>query len=472
MADFRTADPQIIDTILRGAEKKKLVEAKEVITTMDGAEIGSFLISDESGENAIMVFKDTEGSCIKTESGDKDTVLAKKNEFRLVTQGVAEIMQGKKPAAVPVVPYTDQPMPTTPVSLLESVSGSVTTGSWLKNNRYAEGYSFTPDIWAYYDFAFTISGDILLQYQGDHAINDTYRAWLAPDQAQTLKFVSSVDFGVGSFTLQISRYLQYALNGDVNVSSGTATLKNIVPGNLPDKIENFTDGDYNFMFEAGQTDESWQLEITAPGYADYQSPVIPLSEITLSTGKIHNVTLTALQINTTDVSITDVSDSGSEYNGSFPIASTYLYCGFDGDIDNSWILYRNVGIPQGANIVSAELTVQEKNNIAGPVNLKISAEKTENADKLLNWADWNSAVRTTEFAEWTLNNLIAGSFYSSADFAAVVQEIVSQPGWVSGNNLLILIDDNGTDQGSTNNYCSFQNQPSTFQTTLRIRWTE
>jgi hypothetical protein len=119
--------------------------------------------------------------------------------------------------------------------------------------------------------------------------------------------------------------------------------------------------------------------------------------------------------------------------------------------------FTNITIPQGATVKAAYLTLRCNGDEAGTVvRTKIRGEDRDDAPTFLpateGQNDWNARfpsgctsaeVLWDEIPEWTPN-----SDYNSPDIAAVIQEIVNRPGWVSGNAIVIFWDD--YDDRSTN----------------------
>jgi len=113
-----------------------------------------------------------------------------------------------------------------------------------------------------------------------------------------------------------------------------------------------------------------------------------------------------------------------------------------------------VTIPKGSRIDAAYITVQATYNRTGTtVNAVIRGEDVDDAATFSNLADYqarrgtivggaNDNYITTASASWS--NIAAwtkDSNYNTPDFSAVVQEIIDRAGWVSGNDIVIFVDD-------------------------------
>ena len=75
---------------------------------------------------------------------------------------------------------------------------------------------------------------------------------------------------------------------------------------------------------------------------------------------------------------------------------------------------------------------------------------------------------------WTPPAFIKPGWYPSPNLAAIVQEIVNQPGWVSGNAISIMVEDYGsltTPTGANFRYISTYDENTTYAPTIMITYT-
>lgn len=139
------------------------------------------------------------------------------------------------------------------------------------------------------------------------------------------------------------------------------------------------------------------------------------------------------------VSVDDDSDDGEEAypNGDYNGGSSDL------DTDTTQLVglrFRNVAIPAGAVIVSAELLLTISSSENTPTSFQIWADASDSATPL-------SGNKTLKNRPATANTLTWGSVpaadrrqtISSPNLNQVVQEVVGRPGWASGNNLAFTI---------------------------------
>ena len=110
--------------------------------------------------------------------------------------------------------------------------------------------------------------------------------------------------------------------------------------------------------------------------------------------------------------------------------------------------FLNIGIPQGTTINAANLIITSSENTNDACGTRISAENVDNptpfdldnyAAAAARWANRTVARVDWDFAPavvWVLN-----TEYNSPDIAAVIQEIINRPGWVSGNAIAIFWND-------------------------------
>lgn len=131
----------------------------------------------------------------------------------------------------------------------------------------------------------------------------------------------------------------------------------------------------------------------------------------------------------------------------------------------TFLRFQNVSIPQGAEILAAKLTFRAGNSNSGTVTrCNIHCNDEDHAISPINQTDHGTKVRTGEFVAWDdIEAWVLDHDYESPDFANVVQEVIDRPGWITGNALMVLIDDDGSsnysqrvayDRSDNANYCT------------------
>ncbi|MHC4174273.1 MAG: hypothetical protein ACYTBX_19500, partial [Planctomycetota bacterium] len=110
--------------------------------------------------------------------------------------------------------------------------------------------------------------------------------------------------------------------------------------------------------------------------------------------------------------------------------------------------YTDIAIPKGATIIAASVQFQVDEDKDGtlPVNLVIEGELAADAAAFADVAySVTSRPRTTALVPWSVPNWLVvgdrGPDQATSDISAVIQEIVNQDGWVSGNALVLIISD-------------------------------
>lgn len=124
-------------------------------------------------------------------------------------------------------------------------------------------------------------------------------------------------------------------------------------------------------------------------------------------------------------------------------------------IADSWWLFRDVNIPQGAIILNARLTfTASATQLGGVCNTKISAEDTDDATSIAGdykegWDDYENRPKTMAAVPWhNLPGWWEEERHTSPDISAVLQEIIARSGWASGNSLQIFWMDDGSSEGA------------------------
>lgn len=126
-----------------------------------------------------------------------------------------------------------------------------------------------------------------------------------------------------------------------------------------------------------------------------------------------------------------------------------------GDISSenygSFCRFLGVDIPPGADILTAhlDLTSVALTGTVTDIHAKIKGNDADNATAPNSVGTFNSLVRTSAVVEWDPTAWVAGTTYALPDITAIIQEIVDRAGWVSGNALQIILED---DSSTSNNY--------------------
>ncbi|WP_324275665.1 hypothetical protein [Blastococcus brunescens] len=112
--------------------------------------------------------------------------------------------------------------------------------------------------------------------------------------------------------------------------------------------------------------------------------------------------------------------------------------------------FTQVAIPPGATVTRAYVQFTADESTSTPVPLTIHGQAADNPGTFTRTpVDVSDRPRTTASAEWSpaaWSSGKRGTAQQTSDLTAVVQEIVSRPGWASGNALAVMI--TGTSSGN------------------------
>lgn len=147
------------------------------------------------------------------------------------------------------------------------------------------------------------------------------------------------------------------------------------------------------------------------------------------------MTILALQIE-------DGLDDGSEPGSGTPNLSGASEIAMLPNSVNTWVALRftDVTVPQGSTINAAGVSLYFHNAAYDSPDVNAYAEDVDNSAALSTATNnISSRALTSASVTWTATNLGTG-WKSPGSLAAVVQEVVSRAGWVSGNALTILLD--------------------------------
>lgn len=99
----------------------------------------------------------------------------------------------------------------------------------------------------------------------------------------------------------------------------------------------------------------------------------------------------------------------------------------------------SVAVPQGATVTAASISFRSAaTSTSGIPVTALTGYATDNAAMPANGTNVGALPRTTASTAWTPPGWVLGTTYTSSDLSAVIGEITSRPGWVSGNDLLLF----------------------------------
>jgi hypothetical protein len=120
------------------------------------------------------------------------------------------------------------------------------------------------------------------------------------------------------------------------------------------------------------------------------------------------------------------------------------------------------GIQQGATINTAYLKpTADAPTAANTVRSNIYADDADDAAAPASYADYAGVTPTTAVVAWdSIAAFVLNTQYTSPDIASVVQEIVSRPGYVAGNHIVILWDNDASDNLAHRRCYAYEQDPT------------
>ncbi len=174
----------------------------------------------------------------------------------------------------------------------------------------------------------------------------------------------------------------------------------------------------------------------SPNLSDFETITITVNEV--SGGVV-----------TVESRVAASSDDAEEKpSGGMRLTSSDLEMVFDRDDQQVGMRFNAVDLPRGAAIVNAYIQFQADEINSGDTSLTVRAEDTDNAPTFTNTSGNISSRNTTTASvpwspvPWTTKGE-AGVDQRTPNLAAVVQKIVSRPGWSSGNSMVMIVTGTG-----------------------------
>jgi predicted outer membrane repeat protein len=136
----------------------------------------------------------------------------------------------------------------------------------------------------------------------------------------------------------------------------------------------------------------------------------------------------------------------------------------------SGMVFRNVNVPQGAEIIRAHLKIRShSNHLTGIVYGVIKAEATDDAAALSGSRHVGSLPTIAASVNWDhYEPWLEDTWYESPDLFEVIQEVINREGWSVGNSLAILYSTRS--EGNYRNFSSCD-RGSNFAPMLEITYT-
>lgn len=135
----------------------------------------------------------------------------------------------------------------------------------------------------------------------------------------------------------------------------------------------------------------------------------------------------------------------NQTNGNVYMNSTDIELGYDSHNDQKYqtvgLRYKNMDIPKGARISNAFLQFTVEGTNSGTCHVQIKGQKTGSASSFLDEKN-NVTNRNTTYSKvnWSPGSwTVKGEKKKSPDISNIIQEIVNQSNWDSGNHIAIMI---------------------------------
>ena len=180
---------------------------------------------------------------------------------------------------------------------------------------------------------------------------------------------------------------------------------------------------------------------------------------TVNKGSIWSFTI--VDVDTIEYQVSASEDDGYASNDSLEnLSSDFLRAGLTSFAGPpyymSGMVFRNVNIPQGTEIISARLKIcSHDNHLEDVVYSKIEAAAADDAAGLGGSHNIGSLSRTGASVNWDhYEPWVENTWYESPDIAGVIQEVIDRAGW-SPNNSLTILYSTRDNEGGYRNFSSY-----------------
>ena len=174
-------------------------------------------------------------------------------------------------------------------------------------------------------------------------------------------------------------------------------------------------------------------------------PTLPVATNTIVPTVVPQSTTSPAVVNSVDVRVSSGSDDVEENSsGGMYINSSDLELIYDGSAQVVGIRFRGVKIPKGATITNAYIQFKANEASSKIINLTISGEANANAPAFAKTPrNVSKRLRTSNNVVWSpvpwskVGEI--GNSQRTPNLNSIVQEIVNQSNWNSGNSIVMII---------------------------------
>jgi hypothetical protein len=157
-----------------------------------------------------------------------------------------------------------------------------------------------------------------------------------------------------------------------------------------------------------------------------------------------------VQAATTAIQVTSLSDDVNEDGATYSSNNATIWLGNGSSAASSFtgLRFTNVSVPNGATITSAKLKVYSSQSQWLSIKFSMTGELTPDSATFSSNSKPSQRTLTVQKINHSSNvSWSANTWYLLDEIAPVVQEIVNQPGWQSGNSLSIILQGTGSAWG-------------------------
>lgn len=149
--------------------------------------------------------------------------------------------------------------------------------------------------------------------------------------------------------------------------------------------------------------------------------------------------------------ISSSADDGYCAGTNFYPSRTYAIFGDSGSgvSNNAFFRFSGVNIPNGAEIISAELQFKSAGDYSTTVcNVNIFFENADDPSAPVSVSDYNGRSLTDAVAWNGVGSWSADGWYPSPDVSEILQAVVNREGWSPGNDIIAYVKNNSSSSGA------------------------
>ena len=140
--------------------------------------------------------------------------------------------------------------------------------------------------------------------------------------------------------------------------------------------------------------------------------------------------------------------------------------------NRAFVRFQNITIANAATIQACYARFYASNSDSGTtVTLTLGFNDEDDPAAPTSYAELNALTMTTATVAWSPGAWTDGQAYLTPDLKTALQEIVDRAGWASGQDVILILEDNSSDDGAYRRFSSHDYDGGSEKAALFVSYT-